>query len=319
MRPRLGWLHGAPRQKALARASWTTVRSRWAASAASTCKIHWSAALIAVLVGASLGRRARHRRRDRRHASASSPRSSLHEFGHALAARRFGVPTESIQLWALGGVAQLDREPPTPKAEGWIAAAGPLTSIVLAVGGIGAWFALGGTDADSAYVSVLAWLGVINACSRCSTCCPVRRSTAAASSRRSAGQIHGNKYRAMREAGRAGSFLGWVAGRVRPGADPPRAVGHLVGGHRPVHRDERQGRGRGVVRRRAPRRREGTRPHLVRRRRGRYRHGRRLDALGPPPARPGGRRGDHRRRRPARTASCSRTRCGPCPPSSDRG
>ena len=48
----------------------------------------------------------------------------LHEFGHALTARRFGVETESIQLWALGGVARLSREPSTPKAEGWIAVAG---------------------------------------------------------------------------------------------------------------------------------------------------------------------------------------------------
>ena len=32
-----------------------------------------------------------------------------HEFGHATVARRYGVRTESIDLWALGGVARLDR------------------------------------------------------------------------------------------------------------------------------------------------------------------------------------------------------------------
>jgi Zn-dependent protease len=37
-----------------------------------------------------------------------------HEFGHALVARRYGVQTQSIDLWALGGVAHLDREPPPP-------------------------------------------------------------------------------------------------------------------------------------------------------------------------------------------------------------
>ncbi len=122
-------------------------------------KAHWSAGLIALLVFASLGR-------------VIGPGPALlgtvgflasillHELGHALTARRFGVPTESIQLWALGGVARLEREAPTPKAEGWIAAAGPLTSVALGVASIGAWFALGGRDASSHSISVLAWLGM---------------------------------------------------------------------------------------------------------------------------------------------------------------
>jgi Zn-dependent protease len=56
-----------------------------------------------------------------------------HEFGHALVARRFGVDTESIDLWALGGVARLDREAPSPRAEALVAHAGPFVSHVIGI------------------------------------------------------------------------------------------------------------------------------------------------------------------------------------------
>jgi Zn-dependent protease/CBS domain-containing protein len=57
----------------------------------------------------------------------------VHEFGHALTARRFGVETKQIVLFLFGGVAQIADEPPTPRAEFLVAAAGPATSLVLAV------------------------------------------------------------------------------------------------------------------------------------------------------------------------------------------
>ena len=41
----------------------------------------------------------------------------LHEFGHALTARRFGIATRQIVLFLFGGVAQIENEPPTPRAE----------------------------------------------------------------------------------------------------------------------------------------------------------------------------------------------------------
>ncbi|GAC1407689.1 MAG: hypothetical protein NVSMB64_14830 [Candidatus Velthaea sp.] len=55
-----------------------------------------------------------------------------HEFAHALVARRFGVNTLGITLFLFGGVATLESEPPSPRAETFIALAGPAASGVLA-------------------------------------------------------------------------------------------------------------------------------------------------------------------------------------------
>ncbi|MHB8576976.1 MAG: M50 family metallopeptidase, partial [Dehalococcoidia bacterium] len=57
----------------------------------------------------------------------------LHELGHALLARRFGIPVGGITLFLLGGVAQITQEVRRPSRELLIAAAGPLVSILLGV------------------------------------------------------------------------------------------------------------------------------------------------------------------------------------------
>ncbi len=57
----------------------------------------------------------------------------IHELGHALTARLYGIQTKEITLWFLGGVAQLEEMPKRPGAEAVIAIAGPITSLLLAI------------------------------------------------------------------------------------------------------------------------------------------------------------------------------------------
>jgi Zn-dependent protease len=124
-----------------------------------------------------------------------------HEFGHAMVARHYGVRTQSIDLWALGGVARLDRESPTPRADGLIAVAGPAVSLLLGVVSLAASFAL--------QSNVLFWIGFVNGFLALFNMLPGAPLDGGRVLRAVRWARTGDKYRAMRDAGNAGRVLGW--------------------------------------------------------------------------------------------------------------
>jgi Zn-dependent protease/predicted transcriptional regulator len=86
----------------------------------------------------------------------------FHEFSHSVVARYYGMPIRGITLFIFGGVAEMESEPPNPKAEFLMAIAGPVSSFFLAAvlwGGAGiaqaaAW--------PLPVIGVLSTLAVIN-------------------------------------------------------------------------------------------------------------------------------------------------------------
>ena len=74
----------------------------------------------------------------------------VHEFSHALVARRFGVRTSGITLFIFGGVATIEREPPSPRAEVAIALAGPAASLLIAGAAYAGYRAAGAFPASGA-------------------------------------------------------------------------------------------------------------------------------------------------------------------------
>lgn len=99
----------------------------------------------------------------------------LHELGHALVARRVGIPIAGIDLWFFGGLARMRREPQTPGQELKVAAAGPaLTLLVLILFALAFELAATGAHFTAAMLTheaatigpalaLLGWLALINA------------------------------------------------------------------------------------------------------------------------------------------------------------
>ena len=87
-----------------------------------------------------------------------------HELSHSLVARRFDMKVSSITLFLLGGVANLRQEPPSAKAEFFMAAAGPAMSLLIGVVGIFISSAVDLYNAPSldVVIVVASYIGTIN-------------------------------------------------------------------------------------------------------------------------------------------------------------
>jgi Zn-dependent protease/predicted transcriptional regulator len=89
----------------------------------------------------------------------------LHELSHAAVARSRGVPVRGVTLFALGGIAQIERDAADAKTEFWMGMVGPLASAALGALALGAALLLGwlpGTEPSQPAVAVLKWIGYIN-------------------------------------------------------------------------------------------------------------------------------------------------------------
>lgn len=74
-----------------------------------------------------------------------------HEFGHILAAKRYGIKTPEVTLWPIGGIARLERIPDNPREELVVAIAGPLVNVAIA----GAIILVLGSRLDTAAATAL--------------------------------------------------------------------------------------------------------------------------------------------------------------------
>jgi Zn-dependent protease len=90
----------------------------------------------------------------------------VHELSHAAVANARGMPVKSITLFALGGVANVERESTDAKSEFFVAIVGPLTSLSIglffyAIAGLAGWRFDSGTPSKPLLASMV-WLGYIN-------------------------------------------------------------------------------------------------------------------------------------------------------------
>ncbi|MGI9020830.1 MAG: site-2 protease family protein [Solirubrobacterales bacterium] len=145
----------------------------------------------------------------------------LHELGHAVVALREGIGITGITLWLFGGVARMSRDTDSPGAEFRIAVAGPVVTLVIAAGCLGAGFAIGGEgfwdalrfDGEaglSGALAVLAWVTVVNVFVLAFNLIPAFPLDGGRIARAAAWRLTGDRARATRIAATMGQGFAYV-------------------------------------------------------------------------------------------------------------
>ena len=89
----------------------------------------------------------------------------LHELSHAAVAKRRGLPVRAITLFALGGVAQIEKDAADAKTEFWMGIMGPIASVLIGVVCLLLSYLLGWNlagEPNGPIAAMFMWLGVIN-------------------------------------------------------------------------------------------------------------------------------------------------------------
>jgi Zn-dependent protease len=146
----------------------------------------------------------------------------LHELGHALAARREGIETTSIDLWFFGGLARLSRDSRTPGEEFRMAAAGPLVTllVILVCAGVGIavagpdryWEATGFQTGDgvSPWLALITWLASVNVVLLIFNLVPAYPLDGGRIARALVWRVTGDRNRGTRAAARLGQGFAWL-------------------------------------------------------------------------------------------------------------
>lgn len=132
----------------------------------------------------------------------------LHELGHTLVARAFGLPIRSITLFIFGGVAELEGEAKAPVAELLMALAGPAVSVVLGFGFLALAGAVPAAAAQTEIAGVLEYLGILNFTLAIFNMAPAFPLDGGRVLRAVVWLITGDALKATRIAARAGEFIG---------------------------------------------------------------------------------------------------------------
>jgi Zn-dependent protease len=133
-----------------------------------------------------------------------------HELGHSLVAQRHDVDVTGITLFALGGVAKLDREPETPRAAAQIALAGPAVSVAIGVAALLTAAAAGFVGASTVVVAGLSWLGLVNLSLAVFNMLPALPLDGGRALQAALWKRSGDRDRATISAASVGRYMGWA-------------------------------------------------------------------------------------------------------------
>jgi Zn-dependent protease len=146
----------------------------------------------------------------------------LHEFGHAVVAMRNGIGISGIQLWALGGMARMDREADSPGTELKVALAGPAVTLAIAVVLAAVGVAVAGftgfkeavlletRSGVTALMALIAWLVTINGLILAFNLLPAYPMDGGRVARALAWWRSGNRNQATKFAANLGRFFGYL-------------------------------------------------------------------------------------------------------------